>query len=980
MSKGGKANMKKRIITLLLALILVASLFAAVGCSSGSDSEKDVSSMTDEEREAYIREKMIGSGKVLTEEELLENGYELSTDGETENMIKILESDGYSLYVDFQNSDFILVDENAGAIYSSNSIKTTNNQGGSDFLQLEAYDNANKKYNFTTSKDCVEDKTAFKIVRMSDSTIRFIFTVGNDSDKELVPPVLSEDTYNSIVSAIRQKAEDEADSDMKTEYESRINDVKNLYKRLDPDNLSLEDREKLQDIYPLVTVRTMYVVRNLTEKQKKLVRQAMETANFTVADLKKELSDVEYSGEARAVLFTVPVDLTLTDKGLKVNVDSSLIVSPENQKLYTIALLPFFGAFVPTGNDDDAFMIVPDGSGSIIRANGNYTSEAYWGRIYGTDETFIRNYVVNHYEQALTGFFVMNRSFDGGFMSVIDKGSSMAIINASPTGSSSRAASAVASAYYQLIYKERTFSSYSVEEDTSSDSSDSSGSSSSSSANVEKGVVTAKYDPTTVFEINYLFNRAEEAEDDANGHTYSWYAIKYREYLIEKGRLTSEKIAEDSVTPFYVELLGAINKIESKAGIPVNSVRPLTSYADAKEIVNKLYESGIPGSALNLRYVYWSNGGYENTAYTKIDLLKQMGSKKELIELRDMLAGNGSKFFPSADLLYLHKGNVGNGISYSDAAARNLSSSIARINERFPVYGDFFESTVTQRTILSPAVIAEIATSLKSSYEDIFGTEMKTISLLGMGNALNSSYKNNAVYTREDAKTEQQKALETFAGYNIIADTGNDYVWKYAKTIIDLPMGSSEYLSSTGSIPFMQIVLHGYIDYTGAAFNVEADYTNSILKAVETGAGLYFRWMGEENSVFQYTDFINFYSLHYTDTFNEAIEAYKKVAEFCDLVRGKTITAHEKTEAYIESPYIGDIPSESVRSGTDNVFMTTFENGVQVVVNYNSYNVELGGLEDGRYTVAGNSYVYRTDEYSDWIVPGSYQTEKGGNN
>lgn len=970
--------MKKRITTLLLALVLVVSLFAAVGCSS--DTSTDSSSMTDAEREQYIQEKMVGSGKVLTEDELLDNGYELSTDGETENMIKLLSTGNYSLYVDFQNADFILVDEGAGTVYSSNSLKTTNNKGGSDILQLEAYDNTNKKYNFTTSEACVEDRTAFKIVQLNDSTIRLIFTIGNDSDKDLVPPVLSEDTFNSILSAIQSKADAETDADTKAEYEARITDVKNLYKRLDPDNLSLEDREKLQDIYPLVTVKTMYVSRNLTEKQKKLVRQAMETADFTVADLKQELIDVEYSGEARAVLFTVPVDLTLTDKGLKVNVDSSLIVSPENQKLYSIGLLPFFGAFVPTGNDDDAFMIVPDGSGSIIRANGNYTSEAYWGRIYGTDETFIRNYVVNHYEQSLTGFFVMNRSFDGGYMSVIDKGSSMAIINASPTGSSSRAASAVASAYYQLIYKERTFSSYSVEEDTSSDSSDSSDSSSSSSANVEKGVVTAKYDPTTVFEVNFLFNSADDYEEDVNGHTYSWYAVKYREYLIENGRLTSEKLSTDSVTPLYIELLGAINKTESKAGIPINSIRALTSYSDAKEIANKLYENGIPGAALNLRYVYWSNGGYENTAYSKIDLLKQMGTEKELIELRDMLASNGSKFFPSADLLYLHKGNVGNGISYSDAAARNLSSNIARINERFPVYGDFSESTVTQRTILSPAVIAEIATSLKSSYEDIFGTEMKTISLLGMGNALNSSYKNNAVYTREDAKTEQQKALETFAGYNIIADTGNDYVWKYAKTIIDLPMGSSEYLSSTGSIPFMQIVLHGYIDYTGAAFNVEADYTNSILKAVETGAGLYFRWMGEENSVFQYTDFTNFYSLHYTDTFNEAIDAYKKVAEFCDLVRGQTITSHKSVEAYIESPYIGDIESDSVRTGTGNVFMTTFENGVQVVVNYNSYNVELGGLEDGRYTVAGNSYVYRTDEYSDWTVPSSYQTEKGGNN
>ena len=150
--------MKKRITTLLLALLLVASLIAATGCSSDSDSEKDASQMTEEERDRYILEHMVGDGAVLTEQELFDNGYELSTDGETENMIKLLSNDSYSLYVDFQSADFMLVDEAAGFIYSSNSQKTTaGSQGGSDILQLEAYDNANKKYNFTTSEDCVED-------------------------------------------------------------------------------------------------------------------------------------------------------------------------------------------------------------------------------------------------------------------------------------------------------------------------------------------------------------------------------------------------------------------------------------------------------------------------------------------------------------------------------------------------------------------------------------------------------------------------------------------------------------------------------------------------------------------------------------------------------------------------------------------------------------------------------------------------------
>lgn len=267
------------------------------------------------------------------------------------------------------------------------------------------------------------------------------------------------------------------------------------------------------------------------------------------------------------------------------------------------------------------------------------------------------------------------------------------------------------------------------------------------------------------------------------------------------------------------------------------------------------------------------------------------------------------------------------------------------------------------KTIVSPGMMLQFATSYLKSYEKLW--DHKQISMLGVGQYLNSNYKTGSVVTREQALQETVKTLELYQDYSIMVDQGNDYTWAYADHIIDIPMGSSEYLSSTGSIPFLQIVLHGYVNYTGEAFNTEADYTTSILKAVETGAGVHFRWMAAENSIFQNTSFANFYSLNYNDSFDEAIDAYTQVSKVVDLVVDQEIDQHEEVEAYVQSPYIGDIESASAefrRTETDNVFMTTFENGVQVLVNYNSYNIEL----EDRTVVEAQSFVYREEESSEW--------------
>ena len=953
--------MKNKLIALLLLISVFTSLFVT-GCTTNKNqnlNQVDAAALTDTQREEYISEYLIGDGKVLTQEDFEP---EIGTINGTDDMSLVAETDNFGVYIDFETTAIAVVDKREEAedtfYYHSNPGAIGATDAKKNVLELEAYDSTNKKYEFNTTDNCIDDENYYKIVRLDDTTIRIIYTIGNDPDKELVPPVLTEKTYNNIVEKLKAKAESTGDE----EYLNSVDDLSNLYKKLEPDNLSMEDRERYQTVYPTITIETLYVVRTLTQRQKQLVRNAMIASDFTVEMLKKELQDVEYAGSERAVLFTIPLDISINEDGVSFAIDSTLVLSPTKQKLYKINLLPYFGAMPSSGRNKEYF-IVPDGSGTVISINGNMTTDTYNARIYGEDETFSQSINIGKKAAALSGFYIFDRDERGGFISVIESGAGQAFISVTPVGTSSRASSSVASAGYQLIYSERDFRSYTTsqeDEDKDSSSDDETAADITQSVNtVGTGVVTSKEASDTKFKVRYLMNNM--ADETGEQRTYVDYAKTYRQYLMDNGKMKKEK-TEQSKTPFYLELMGVIDKSVTQMGMPVKIKQALTTYDQAVEIANKLYEAGVDGASLNIRYNYWANDGYFNTVNNSVRLIDSMGSQKSLKNLQQLLQDHHSGFYPSADFLYVYKD--GGGLNYQVDAARRLDKSIARVNIRDLATGQERTEESTYKTILSSGSMLGFATDYQKSFDKVVGS--KQISLLGIGKYLNSNYRTGNVVTREQTIDETKKVLDVFKDYDIMVDQGNDYPWAYADHIIDIPTGSSEYLSSNGSIPFMQIVLHGYINYTGTAFNLESDYTTSILKAVETGAGIHFLWMAEENNIFQNTLFTDFYSLNYHDTFDEAVNAYKEVSKVVDLVVDQEIDQHEEMDAYIQSPYIGDLESAGSafkRTQTENVFMTTFENGVQVIVNYNAYNIEL----EDRTVIEANSFVYREEEGDEWI-------------
>ncbi len=879
-----------------------------------------------------------------------ENGNNIAVKLGITNMSKIMENDRFILYmcltpgkIDIEQqggsvTDFAVYDKETKHVYHSNSNFEPNStyanvkapskdvKGSPDMkvlnpivssLAIEAYDVANKRYEFNFREHCLED-LRIQVVKMADNKLRVIYTIGNDPDKDLVPPVITVETYQWLEERLATHTELN-EKGTKTLGEEKMGDLITNYKYVTPENLDLEDRERLIKNYPLLDAIPMYIVRVLNTRQKKIVKEAMELAGFTVDMLKREMELVEYSGPERAVMFTIPLDLTLTEKGLTVNIDSSLIQAPSKQKMYKISLLRSFGSMINTSKlTNPPYIITCDGSGAFMPATGYVTQSVYTARIYGEDLTFQSESKTTKMMQIVSPYLFYDRSDYGGIMEILESGTAQAFATARPSNSTNNPG---ASINYDLIYSERDYRTYSGGQSNSS-------SAVVSTDNSSSGVVLSKEKQVANFQVSYFFT--------PGNLTYSDYAKMYRDYLIDKGILPAETVAKGTKTPFYLEAIGAINKNESVGGLPVDATKALTSYSELKEIVQSLVDAGVAN--INVRYLYWSNEGYYNTVSSVPALMSEMGSRSELNDLVSYMKSNNIGFYPSADFLYIYKDKLTDSLNYTNDAARRLDMRVARVYKRSLSTGRTTTDADYTQTVLNPGIIPSLAKSYKAEFEKII--DNKQISLGEIGRDLNSNYRVGHIMNRTQALEAQLEALELFYndGYKLLVSTGNDYTWKYADHIVNLPIGASEYLSSTGSIPFLQMVLHGHLQYAAEPFNISADYETQLLKCLETGSGVNFRWMYDDNGVFDNTKFYDFYSLHYTDSFDRAVELYKEVASVLDKVTSEPITLHETANAFIKG--VTDVNGEKVK--INNVFHVIYGDGaLELYINYNSSEVEI---------------------------------------
>ena len=167
-----------------------------------------------------------------------------------------------------------------------------------------------------------------------------------------------------------------------------------------------------------------------------------------------------------------------------------------------------------------------------------------------------------------------------------------------------------------------------------------------------------------------------------------------------------------------------------------------------------------------------------------------------------------------------------------------------------------------------------------------------------------------------------------------MADGGNAYALPYLTDLTNAPLSNSGYKLEDESVPFYQMVIRGFIDYTGTPYNLST-YTSRkqyVLKCLEYGSNVYFKWIYGPNYLVKDTEYDYMYSVNVEQWIDQAKDIYHEVNGVLKKVHNKRISNHEKV--------------------SEGVYKTTYENGVYVIVNYNRSEVTL---DDGM-TIEAEGY------------------------
>ena len=209
------------------------------------------------------------------------------------------------------------------------------------------------------------------------------------------------------------------------------------------------------------------------------------------------------------------------------------------------------------------------------------------------------------------------------------------------------------------------------------------------------------------------------------------------------------------------------------------------------------------------------------------------------------------------------------------------------------------------------------------------------ISIDSIGSMVYSDYSKGSDVRVSTAKVWEdvfKKANETSG--MLMVDEANAYAFPYVNTILKAPSTDAYCEIANYTVPFYQMVLHGYVNYGTEAVNLSATPELIRLKGIETGAALTYSIFASPASDVKDTYMDYLFSSNFGLVKDTMVEYYKADKPYYEKIAGQKITNHEFL--------------------AENVTRTTYENGVKAVVNYSD---KAFTLEDGTVVEAENYVV-----------------------
>lgn len=576
------------------------------------------------------------------------------------------------------------------------------------------------------------------------------------------------------------------------------------------------------------------------------------------------------------IAFKLVVNYQIKDGSVYVSAKYENLVADSDAKLTKLSLLNSFGAYSEPQQGD--YIFVPDGSGALIKTDtrdDSFDSELSFP-VYGGDAA--SGHANSGTANALIPAYGMKQG-NNAFVTIINSGDAIATVSADRVRGGND--------FY------------------------------------EAGV---SFDITPCTESKGKFYMSSESYDGDIGlcirflggsnADYTGMAAAAREQLIRERILSTRTAEEQEYLPLDLTVIGVSDDtLFSFKRLNLKKEKTFTDFEQALDMLTRMKSKGI--NSIKLRYKGALTGGTDQSSIMTASLLARLGTRSDLKDLVEYVNAQNMEMYLDVNLLSAAKGD-----SFSSGkTAGSIFSKKAEYNaiNKSPLGKDKYAKRLLGMNYVERSII-EILRDTRFS-------QFTGFCLNDVGSLLYSDYKNG--FNRQDSAEMISEQLPSLtANMKLMTDTGNFRVIKNVSFISHLPTSASQSRSAYVGVPFLQLVLHGIVGYSGEPLNFSENAKTSFLRCVEYGASPAYEWTYSDT----YADKKNKSDEDNTDTFGVYYENWiASASEF-----------YERADAALKDLQASRMTSHSEIMG--GVFCTEYDTGAKIYVNYTESDVTVSGI------------------------------------
>lgn len=384
--------------------------------------------------------------------------------------------------------------------------------------------------------------------------------------------------------------------------------------------------------------------------------------------------------------------------------------------------------------------------------------------------------------------------------------------------------------------------------------------------------------------VRYFFLDGDEA-------SYSGIAKAYREYLLDKNLLNA--VADIDEPCVYLTVFMGAENLNSLFHTTVN----VTTFEEVQKIISSYRKAGVKKLSVTLRG--WNKGGYGSGS---LDVLpdRKSGGRLGLKKLINYVNScDGVELYLELNFVELSSEKLSFGLKQS-AVLRGNNTTLTDIDK--------------EKYLLSPLKFNKL---YKKTEKKLSKLGDVGISVCSVGEVIYTDYSRSKTQTRSQTMNAFKKATGTgIQGANL-------YMLSSARYLYDVPFKNSADRITDEQIPLVSMVIGGSIPMTATAGNMAADYDLLKLNWIEYGMSPSFELTFDSSVNLSNTNYTVLFSSKSSKWKNTVTATYNLWNDVLFEICGKKVIRHERLQ--------------------EGVVRVIYENNTQILLNYNTYDVEIEG-------------------------------------